>query len=642
MVRQTRKSRRWTVEVISAGLAAMIAAFASAGTACAGSAVVTNGRFTNVYVYPSPDTETWEQHIASRRPNPEQFSRAAIDAFTATLMSPSWPSYFDPLMQYNGIHPPAFYGSAVASKGCVDAAMRDLHNGVMQWDTIRSLANCHTAGRDPSPQVNLIFSPDIRIAGIPSAGVGTGDELCTSTNNENAWHGWGVNTPNFVALPTSKACMSSFDVFTQTMSHEVVETVSDPGGMGMGDFGQNELGDNCDNQNPPELTQWTSAAAVSYSLSRYWSNFDGNCQPRLDPPRGATAVTWVLGQGSPLARLTGDVHTLSLNVPASRVVTDAPAVQILVVIQTGSDDLRGGGTPGDNANVTLNFRGGSSTTVSVNGGRTWGNGETHVALLTLPLPAPPVSAITGVTISTMFGGGIGGDNWNIDKVALVVSFPTGSSTRVADGSQTATVEEWLDVSGSPLVRFTGNLHDFSQVVPPPPHVGEAIGALNLIISTGNDDLRGGSNPGDNCDVTIVLGSGALKVSNVNGSKNWPNWSVQTVAIPLPAGGIKGGDVKSVSLHTGFGGGIGGDNWNVNRIQLQATPGGTTQGGGGGCPSGQHCCGGLSSTGQCAAGCIPSGVACRPLCASGNRCCGGPLATGQCDGPCIKSPPQRCP
>jgi hypothetical protein len=130
-------------------------------TAWAGSAVVTYGRFTNVYVYPDPDMETWEQHIAPLRLDATQFSRASIDGFTGAMMNPAWPSYFDALMQYNGIHPPRFFGSFVASKTCVDAAMKDLHNGVLQWDTIRSLANCHQAGLDPSPQVNLIFSPDI-------------------------------------------------------------------------------------------------------------------------------------------------------------------------------------------------------------------------------------------------------------------------------------------------------------------------------------------------------------------------------------------------------------------------------------------------------------------------------------------------
>src|SRR3974390_137435 len=146
MTPKRRSSRENGVELTRSVIIGAIALFVSSGIACAGSAVVTNGRFTNVYVYPNSDTETWEQHMASRRTNDAmRFSRAAIDGFTSTLMSSAWPSYFDPLMQYNGIHPPGFFGSSVASKDCVDAAMRDLHGGVMQWDTIRSLANCHKA-----------------------------------------------------------------------------------------------------------------------------------------------------------------------------------------------------------------------------------------------------------------------------------------------------------------------------------------------------------------------------------------------------------------------------------------------------------------------------------------------------------------
>jgi len=127
--------------------------------------VVTDGRFTNVYVYPDPSRETWEQHLqrlpANLKPSdPEKFTRQSIDAFTQALMSPQWPSYFGALYQYGGINPPLFFGSFVASQACVDAAMRDLHNGVLEQTTIRSLSNCHTAGMDPSPQVNLIFSEE--------------------------------------------------------------------------------------------------------------------------------------------------------------------------------------------------------------------------------------------------------------------------------------------------------------------------------------------------------------------------------------------------------------------------------------------------------------------------------------------------
>ena len=139
---------------MSKGLAVAMLLAVGACTCFAGSAVVTNGKFTNIYVFPDPDRETWEQHIAALRPtDAAQFSRTNIDRFTQQLMAGGWPSYFDPLLQYNGIHPPQFFGSAVASKACVDAALKDLHNGVLQWDTIRSLSNCHISGHDPSPQV---------------------------------------------------------------------------------------------------------------------------------------------------------------------------------------------------------------------------------------------------------------------------------------------------------------------------------------------------------------------------------------------------------------------------------------------------------------------------------------------------------
>ena len=110
-------------------------------------AVVTDGRFTNVYVYPDPGSETWEQHLnnlkASQKPSdPANFTRQSIDAFTQTLMSPQWPSYFDALHQYGGINPPLFFGSYVASQECVNAALRDLNNGVLEQTTIRS---CRTA-----------------------------------------------------------------------------------------------------------------------------------------------------------------------------------------------------------------------------------------------------------------------------------------------------------------------------------------------------------------------------------------------------------------------------------------------------------------------------------------------------------------
>jgi hypothetical protein len=523
-------------------------------SAHAGSAVVTDGRFTNVYVFPDPSRETWEQHMARLRPDAAQFSRAAIDHYTEELMAPVWPSYFDPLHQYNGINPPRFFGSAVASQACVDAAMKDLHNGVMQWDTVRSLSNCHIDGHDPSPQVTLIFSPDIKIAKIVP--FGTGGDMCTTTSTRG-WHAWGINVPNFIAMPTDPMCHSSFAAFTRTMSHEVVETVSDPGGAGMGDIGQHELGDNCENKSDANM-QWRG-----FTVERYWSNFDNDCEPRFDPPAGSTSDTWVLGEGNPLQRQTGDVHRLDLSMPTRRAVSDAAVTQVLLAIQTGGDDLRGGN---DNASAKLTFAGGNKTFPDINAGRAWNNGDTHIVPLSVPAGLSE-SDISGLSITTAFGGGCCGDNWNIQKVALLVSR---SSASVAHTPPQQVVHTWLDASGGPLVRLTGDTHDKTLAVASQ-DLGVKVTALQLVISTGKDDLRGGSHLNDDCDVTILLTGGrTIELQNVNEGRTWSNWTDHAVNVPIPAAGLNGGDVVGVKLHTGFGGGIDGDNWNVQRVQLKAT------------------------------------------------------------------------
>jgi hypothetical protein len=138
----------------------------------AAQAIVTNGYFTNVYVYQkSSPTETWEEHLVAantREPGSrpsvtcpipglskfDAFSRKCIDAFTRELMRPTWPSYFDPLAVFETgpdrkyiIHPPLFFGSGVALERCVDAAVHDAYNGVVQWDTVKTLANCHDSSK---------------------------------------------------------------------------------------------------------------------------------------------------------------------------------------------------------------------------------------------------------------------------------------------------------------------------------------------------------------------------------------------------------------------------------------------------------------------------------------------------------------
>jgi hypothetical protein len=398
-------------------------AFAISGAVAEGQQVVSNGKFTNVYVYqPTFPGETWDQHILKLRPTDgAKFSRASIDAFTDTMMSPGSPSYFDVLHQYWGINPPQFFGSGIATAACVNAAIRDGSkvngNLLIQWDTIRSLANCHANGLDPSPQVSIILSPDIKIGKIPNPPVGTTGDMCTTTSTKG-WHAWGLNMPNFIALPTDPNCATTFNDLTSTFSHEIVETLTDPGGFGSGgvlddptSVGENEIGDKCQGHR----TTWSG-----YTVTQYWSKNSNACEPRVFP-----------------------------------------------------------------------------------------------------------------------------------------------------ASQTNIERDWLNVSDIPLIRFTGDRHDLTEKLAPV-DVGRQAKSLRMIISTGNDDLRGN---GDNCDVTINLADGrAISLPNVNHGQGWDNWSIHSFNVPLPTGGVNGGDITEIKLHTvrgGFDFTKSPDNWNVQRVQLKA-------------------------------------------------------------------------
>jgi hypothetical protein len=98
--------------------------------------------------------------------------------------------------------------------------------------------------------------------------------------------------------------------------------------------------------------------------------------------------------------------------------------------------------------------------------------------------------------------------------------------------------------------------------------------LILQFVTGGDDLRGGD---DNVNLLLLLQSGnPLRFDNVNGRKRWPDHSSQTVSLsPLPDT-VRFEDIKGVRLETTFGGGLGGDNWNLDRLAVSARIEGETR------------------------------------------------------------------
>jgi hypothetical protein len=110
--------------------------------------------------------------------------------------------------------------------------------------------------------------------------------------------------------------------------------------------------------------------------------------------------------------------------------------QVALEITTGGDDLRGGD---DNVNVVI---AGTSfaprSFLNINNSARWISNYPQAVLLPLNPPVP-VGALTSLTLTTTFGGGISGDNWNVDRL------------RISAGGTVL-----FDASGGPLVRFTGS------------------------------------------------------------------------------------------------------------------------------------------------------------------------------------------
>lgn len=88
--------------------------------------------------------------------------------------------------------------------------------------------------------------------------------------------------------------------------------------------------------------------------------------------------------------------------------------------------------------------------------------------------------------------------------------------------------------------------------------------LRFSIVTGDDDLRGGS---DNVRGSYRVGEvwSAPVILNRRGAR-WPDRSRNVAQIDVPAAGLRG--LNAVKLQTSFGGGMGGDNWNMDQLYVE--------------------------------------------------------------------------
>ncbi len=115
--------------------------------------------------------------------------------------------------------------------------------------------------------------------------------------------------------------------------------------------------------------------------------------------------------------------------------------------------------------------------------------------------------------------------------------------------------------GSALAQLTVGI---AVIMPPTMEIS----GLEVTITTGGDDLRGGSVAYG----VVELSGGRKEKVNLNGGRNWGNNSTNKVSLPLPKG-TKLGDLISFTLeHDGKPRNVldSYDNWNVDQLKV-ATP-----------------------------------------------------------------------
>lgn len=127
--------------------------------------------------------------------------------------------------------------------------------------------------------------------------------------------------------------------------------------------------------------------------------------------------------------------------------------ELILSFQTGGDDLRGGN---DNVSVTINLRDGSNIrSDNVNLGQRWIDNTWQEVGIDLPDSVQP-GDILSVRLSTSFGGGFDGDNWNLDRFILRFRDNTGDRASCD-----------RNPPGKPLMRFTADRKFFATPFPCP-------------------------------------------------------------------------------------------------------------------------------------------------------------------------------
>lgn len=258
--------------------------------------------------------------------------------------------------------------------------------------------------------------------------------------------------------------------------------------------------------------------------------------------------------------------------------------QLQLKFRTGNDDLRGGQ---NNLNVEVHFADGTMQVANnVNHGANWGNNSTNFVTIPLQYAVAP----NQIRMIRLFHLAHGGYTPPSSGAIGAASTPAGAALAPIYAAQGVKSEDNWDMAefqafglgagiNVPIAAFGS--HRFTGTYPSldinaQPGVGcpsgNQVNKISFTFWTGDDDLRGGN---DNLNITIHFADGTTQSEpNVNHSERWADGSTHGAEVLLNRS-VALDQIRSITLSTTFLGGSGGDNWNMNSMQADASVNGTS-------------------------------------------------------------------
>jgi hypothetical protein len=264
--------------------------------------------------------------------------------------------------------------------------------------------------------------------------------------------------------------------------------------------------------------------------------------------------------------------------------------KVEVEFKTGEDDLAvRDASVQENLKITINFKDGAAPIVLENANRNQNWPKNSIRRVSIPLSEiVDVNNLSSIELkrgstSNRFEDAIA-DNWDLKELIV-----TATIKQVTGNSKFKLLEK-RGVNGAVLHRFGAGVNCNCYKVYPfsapilisgtTPWIDKFAPPQKIIITVefgvGGDDLRGGN---DNARIVVVFKNATDKLyfNNVNNGENWGNFVSKVVSKELPnPKNLKIEDIQEIELwHTG-GGGMGADNWDLDKFKLSITINGASK------------------------------------------------------------------